>query len=179
MAKIPFPGTSSPAVGFEQPFEMLAACHERVRNSLELLGRIVAHIDSQGHDAQSRAAAADVLRYFDIAAPLHHEDEERHVFPLVAGGDAELAALGRRLHADHDEMASEWERLREALSAWSAAGDAGPVGNAARSSAARFAALYAGHLVIEEDRIFPAVRAMLDDRALAAMGTEMQSRRRR
>ena len=86
------PGFDTPAVGFEQPFEMLAACHDRVRRSLTLLQRMIEHIQAKGHDAQSRAAVADVLRYFDLAAP-HHLDEERHVFAvLAAAGDATLAA---------------------------------------------------------------------------------------
>ena len=74
-AGVNLPGFNTPAVGFEQPFEMLEACHERVQRSLALLGRIARHIDAQGHDAQSRSAAVDVLRYFDIAGPHHHEDE--------------------------------------------------------------------------------------------------------
>lgn len=74
------PGFGSLGVGFEQPFEMFEACHERVRRSLALLERLIVHVGAHGHDAQSRSAAADVLRYFDLAAPLHHEDEERHVF---------------------------------------------------------------------------------------------------
>jgi hypothetical protein len=53
-------GFDSPSVGFEQPFEMLAACHDRVLRSLALLQRLVDHIDAQGHDAQSRSAAVDV-----------------------------------------------------------------------------------------------------------------------
>lgn len=40
----PSPGFDSPAVGFEQPFDMLEACHERVRRSLSLLERLIAHI---------------------------------------------------------------------------------------------------------------------------------------
>ncbi|RZJ07918.1 MAG: hemerythrin domain-containing protein, partial [Rubrivivax sp.] len=31
---------AGPAVGFDQPFEMLAACHDRVRRSLDLLERL-------------------------------------------------------------------------------------------------------------------------------------------
>lgn len=179
MVTVPFPGTSSPAVGFEQPFEMLAACHDRVRNSLALLGRLLAHIDANGHDVQSRGAAADVLRYFDIAAPLHHEDEERHVFPLLAASDAELADIAERLQADHLEMAAEWQMLRTTLSAWTDEAASGSVGDAQRRCAERFAALYAPHLAIEEARIFPAARARLDAAALVAIGAEMQSRRRR
>jgi len=92
------PGFSSPAAGFEQPYEMLTACHERVQRTLDLLDRLIDHVAQHGLDAQSRSAAADVLRYFDLAAPLHHQDEELHVFPpLLAGEDAALRAVVRRL----------------------------------------------------------------------------------
>ena len=63
------PGFASPAVGFDQPFEMLHACHDRVERTLVLLGRMVAHVHDHGHDEDSRSAARDVLRYFDLAAP--------------------------------------------------------------------------------------------------------------
>ena len=35
--RISLPGVRSPGVGFEQPFEMLDACHDRVKRSLQLL----------------------------------------------------------------------------------------------------------------------------------------------
>ena len=70
----PLPGFSSPAVGFEEPFGMLEACHARMRRSLGLLYRLVAYVGEQGHDEISRSAASDVLRYFNLAAPPHHQD---------------------------------------------------------------------------------------------------------
>lgn len=77
------PGFNTPAVGFEQPFAMLEACHERVERTLTLLSRLRSYLREQAVDDAARQAARDVLRYFDIAAPLHHEDEELHVFPLL------------------------------------------------------------------------------------------------
>ena len=83
-----------PAAGFDQPFEMLAACHERAARMLDLLARLLPHLASQGCDEQARQAARDVMRYFDLAGPAHHEDEERHVFPLLqASPDPAAQAL--------------------------------------------------------------------------------------
>lgn len=88
------PGFNAPSVGFEQPFAMLEACHERVQRTLALLQRLRAHVLEHGADVPAQQAARDVLRYFDIAAPLHHEDEELHVFPLLlAQGSPDVAAL--------------------------------------------------------------------------------------
>ena len=43
------PGVRSPAVGFEQPFEMLQACHKRVQRSLDLLQRLIADCEARGY----------------------------------------------------------------------------------------------------------------------------------
>ncbi len=76
-------GHRAPGAGYEAPFEMLDACHERVERMLRLLHKLRAHLQASGWDAQAAEAARDVLRYFNEAAPRHHEDEERHVFPAV------------------------------------------------------------------------------------------------
>ncbi len=173
------PGFNSPAAGCEQPYEMLAACHERVQRTLDLLERLIAHVAQHGHDAQSRSAAADVLRYFDLAAPLHHQDEELHVFPaLLAGEDAALQAVVRRLQAEHREMDTLWAALRPTLLRWREAGASDAPDAALRAQAARLAQLYAGHIPLEETLVFPGAQAGMAATEQAAMGQEMQARRR-
>ena len=173
------PGFDTPAVCFEQPFEMLAACHDRVRRSLVLLQRLIEHVDAKGHDAQSHSAAADVLRYFDLAAPQHHLDEEHHVFAvLAAAGDATLAATTAGLRSDHARMETLWAPLRLALRAWSVPGASGLVGTVVRQQALAFVQVYAAHLQTEENIVFPAARARMDEARLAQMSAEMQGRRR-
>ena len=170
---------SAPAVGFEQPFEMLEACHDRVRRSLDLLARLLVHVDRHGHDAQSRSAARDVLRYFDLAAPHHHEDEEQHVFPrLLASGDDALVQAVQRLRADHERMSLCWAALRPGLAPWAEAGATGPAGAPMRAQAEAFLALYAAHLPVEEGLVFPAARSRCAAAEIDAMGREMQQRRR-
>ena len=61
---------------FEQPYEMMEACHERVHRMLALLERLREHLPLHGADAQAQQAARDIMRYFDQAAPQHHTDEE-------------------------------------------------------------------------------------------------------
>lgn len=173
------PGFDAPAVGFEQPFEMMEACHERVQRSLTLLQRLMAHIDEKGHDPSSRGAAADVLRYFDIAAPLHHEDEELHVLPLlVASGDPALLAAVATLREDHERMHTLWMALRGTLLGWRDDIAPQPIDAATRALAGEFVGCYDSHIALEEQRVYPAARARLDEAALAAMGAEMQARRR-
>ncbi len=173
------PGFDTPAVGFEQPFEMLVACHARVNRTLDLLRRLIDHIDTSGHDQSSRSAAADVLRYFDIAAPLHHEDEELHVFPALADStDPRVTAAVVTLQGDHQRMAAHWGRLRLALVAWRDDAAPPPIEAPVRQAAQEFIGLYAAHIATEEGLVYPAARACFDDAGLARIGAEMQGRRR-
>jgi hemerythrin-like domain-containing protein len=163
----------APAAGFDQPFELLAACHDRVERSLALLERLAGHLRAHGADEAARSAARDVLRYFDLAAPQHHEDEERHVLPALRSQGQ--VALAERLQAEHVRMAQAWARVRPgldelvqgraeaALADWPAWRD--------------FAVLYRAHAALEDASAFPAARAALDAAAERAMGREMAHRR--
>lgn len=171
------PGFTTPAVGFDQPFEMLQACHERVQRSLRLLARLVSHLREQGCDAAARDAAADVLRYFDLAAPHHHEDEERHVFPpLLASGDAALVETVRRLQAEHAEMTRAWAAARPALQAL-ATGARSSLDAEEESRLAYLGGLYAQHILTEETLAYPAAHRGLGAADLQRMGREMARRR--
>ena len=167
----------APGAGFEAPFEMLEACHQRVRRMLTLLQRLRAHVAIHGSDAQARQAARDVMRYFDMAAPQHHLDEELHVFPpLVARGDAAVTALVERLQREHLEMESRWRQARQVLDLV-AEGAVNRLEDGDEARLAAFADLYDGHLRDEEGIAFPAAQALLDAPARHAMGEEMMRRR--
>lgn len=161
---------STPAAGFDEPFAMLHACHERVERSLALLERLTAHVVQHGADAQARDAARDVLRYFDIAAPQHHEDEERHVLPALRAQDQ--AALADRIAADHVAMSAAWQSLRPWLLAIGQ-GDASVV----MPDLPRFTALYREHIALEEGSAFTRAQSVLDAEEQQAMGREMAQRR--
>jgi hemerythrin-like domain-containing protein len=165
----------TPQAGFDQPFEMLEACHERVQRMLRLLQRLRTHLVSMGCDAQARQAARDVMRYFDVAAPHHHEDEERHVFPpLLAAGLCVDIVL--RLQREHLEMTALWPLVREVLQRvdgdhWTGFAPAD------EDTLERFARLYDWHIAAENELVYPAAVQHLDGAAQAAMGEEMARRR--
>jgi hemerythrin-like domain-containing protein len=174
------PGLHSPAAGFDEPFEVLSACHERVRRSLGLLQRLVAHVAQHGADDQARDAARDVARYFNLAAPAHHEDEERHLVPrLQASADARQREAAATLLADHALIRSRWQALRPLLQ--SLRDGTLPPQPALGRAAADFVQVHDGHLALEDTLVFPAAETLAraeGEAALAAMGTEMAARRR-
>ena len=177
-APTPFPGFNTPVAGFDEPLAMLHACHERVRRSLSLLREIGERVAAGRVDDTVYGAAADVLRYFDQAAPQHHEDEEQHIFPRVLAHtcDGEVRAAVMKLQEDHLAMESQWARLRVPLAALAKGRDEG-YGAPQIAAATRFCALYDGHAQTEEGVVFPLAARLLDDDALHAMGEEMARRR--
>ena len=172
------PGFNAPSVGFEQPFAMLEACHERVQRTLGLLQRLRAHVLEHGADVPAQQAARDVLRYFDIAAPLHHQDEELHVFPLLlAQGAADVAALVARLQHDHACMADDWAAARLPLQAL-VEGRQAAFSEADGAAFDCFVGRYDRHISDEETVAYPAAQSLLAAPALEAMGAEMAARRK-
>jgi hemerythrin-like domain-containing protein len=115
------------------------------------------------------------MRYFDLAAPAHHEDEERHVFPpLLAAGLCVDIVL--RLQREHQEMTQLWPLAREVLQRVDAADWAG-FAPADEGTLERFARLYDWHIAAENELVYPAATQRLDGAAQAAMGEEMARRR--
>ena len=164
------------APGYEQPFGMLHACHERVHRTLALLARLREHVERHGPDDQARQAARDVLRYFDLAAPQHHLDEELHVLPrLESSGSPGLVRLAAQLREDHRRMEAGWARARPLLHAL-ADGQATPL-LAAHETLADFAGLYQRHIAAEESAAFPGAQATMDTASLQAMSEDMMRRR--
>ena len=201
------PGHRAPGAGYEAPFEMLDACHERVERMLRLLHKLRAHLQASGWDAQAAEAARDVLRYFNEAAPRHHEDEERHVFPAVlaapdapalphtgvddssgtdSGSGTSLHAVVRRLLQDHADMQTRWASARPVLEriARPPAEDRAssqtrwqPLAACEEAALDSFASLYASHIEAENHLIYPAAQQALTPAQLQAMSADMMARR--
>jgi hypothetical protein len=180
LTSITLPGHRAPAAGFEAPFEMLGACHERVERMLGLLVRLQKHVLLRGWDESVASAARDVMRYFDQAAPLHHEDEERHVFPsLLAGDDAALRRVVQSLQQDHRDMEAAWSVARGVLASVAQAPPTGWVRFSPPEEAllTGFAGLYDRHLRDEDRLVYPAAQAGLSPESLRAMSADMMRRR--
>ena len=142
-----------------------------------LLFRLRDHLRAHGADEQARQAARDVMRYFDQAAPQHHQDEELHVFPAVGSGDPATVAVVERLQQDHLQMEiAVGGRARRAVRAWN--GEPRPVSR--RSRMRRWTPSRACTPITsaaEEQIAYPAAAAAMDAPAQAGMGAEMMRRR--
>ncbi|QLI81133.1 hemerythrin domain-containing protein [Chitinibacter fontanus] len=161
-------------VTFETPVAMLIACHDRVRQYAALTETLVSHVAQHGADAAAIAGAQSILRYFDIAAPLHHQDEDEDLFPaLIPLASAELKQVIDQIMAEHDELGALWQQVRAALLALVAGND----NELSAELAAQFASRYPAHAAREEDEIYPYAKVLLDAKQLQQLGRNMAARR--
>jgi hemerythrin-like domain-containing protein len=172
------PGHSAPAVGFEVPLEMLAACHGRVQHQCETLQRLLAHLKDHGADRPAQEAARAVTRYFDTAARHHHDDEEQDLFPALlesmAGSDATcLRELTAALCHDHRALEGRWQRVRMALLQV----QEGQASTLAEADVPGFIDRYARHIAREETELLPMAARLISAEELDRIGRNMRARR--
>ena len=166
------------APGFDQPIAVLKHCHDRIRKQLATLAKLPAHLAAHGADEQARQAAAAVIKYFDQAAPLHHEDEEHDLVPMLQasaqGADAAvLAELVPRILNEHQQMDGLWQGLHEELKL--IAGGAGA--SLSEANMRRFGEVYTRHMELEESQIAPMAKRLFSAEQMARLGQAMQQRR--
>jgi len=166
------------APGFDQPIAVLKHCHGRIRKQLATLERLLPHLPAHGADEQARQAASAVLKYFDKAAHLHHEDEEQDLIPMlraVAQGEdaATLQALAPVILQDHKDMDALWQDLHEQLTAV-ANGSASLLSS---TSVGRFVQRYSAHMEREESTMAPMAMRLFSPEQMARMGAAMARRR--
>lgn len=157
-----------------EPTELLLACHGRLRHFSELSRALATRDDVE--DERLVDAAHRLLRYFRVALPLHEDDEERSLAPvLLARATEEQADAMDRMRDQHGllhdvlaDLFPLWERVEAEPRSLDR--------KTARPHALRLATVLDVHLELEETLIFPMVAAFpsAERRRLAE---EMRARR--
>jgi hemerythrin-like domain-containing protein len=176
---IKIPGFTSPAVGLDQPLEILEACHERVKNHCQILQRLSAHLKVAGIDDQAILASKNLLRYFEIAAKNHHEDEENNLFPMLlesmAGSDAVcINEIINVLKEEHIHLERIWQSIKDPLELIAS----GTIASIDETQILLLATTYEKHINLEENELFPMAKRLLNEEQLKLMSQDMTERRK-
>ncbi|WP_293276733.1 hemerythrin domain-containing protein [Neisseria sp. oral taxon 014] len=162
------------SVTFAEPIEMLYACHGKVRRFCGQVAMLSDYIAENGCNQIVLQTIRQIAQYFNVAAPLHHEDEEENFFPLLLQyapqaqeSVDELLRQHVSLHGNWDAVAAEFAKL-EADNAYI------PDAEAFK----RFVAGYDVHLAIEEP-LFDMGKTFIPKEKLTKIGEIMAARRRR
>jgi hypothetical protein len=165
--------------GFDRPLELIKQVHRRIEHRCALMGRLVEHLAERGCDADARATAAHIVRFFDDDVARHHEDEELEFYDsVVAAAPARdrdrVAALVAQLRSEHTVLQRLWaEALRPQLVAVQqgrAAWLGGP-------DVERCHALYIEHTDRENNELIPVAEACFTPEKLEGLGRSMARRR--
>lgn len=164
---------NTPSVTFAQPIDMLYACHDKVRRFCSQVNMLPDYIAENGRNDVVLQATRQISQYFNVAAPLHHEDEEENFFPLLLQyapqaqeSIDELLRQHESLHANWSAVAEEFARLKK---------DADYQLNT--EVLQRFTAGYDMHLGIEEP-LFEMGKTFIPKEKLTEIG-EIMARRRK
>ncbi len=162
------------APSFDNPLEMLLACHGRIQSQCATLHKLLQHLSSHGCDTQAQQAAQAILRYFDTAGQNHHDDEEQDLFPcLLATPNSEVHELIARLLDEHKVLNAAWHQLRPLLL------DIAEGREVALDikSVEHFIKVHDRHISLENEQLLPQAARLLDTIQLEALGRSMAARR--
>jgi len=171
---------AAPESSFDDPLGLLSDCHRRIERFLRQLLAVTDRGPKLDDDA--RHALEVALRYFREAAPRHTRDEEDSLFPrLRASGDPQARqalAIVEALESDHATADAAHAEVDKIGMAWLEGGviDTDNL-TRLRQLLTDLQSLYAHHIDIEDNTLFPAAGRVLSRDSIADVGREMAERR--
>lgn len=162
-----------PAPTWDEPIDMLYACHGKVKRFCSQLRLLPDYLAEHGLNPAAREAAERILIYFDQAAPLHHEDEEADFFPTLLQYAPQAQADVAELARQHGVLHENWAALRCELTALL---EQESPSSLKCETIQRFTDAYAVHIDIEEP-LFDLGRQTIPQAQRQAIGKIMAARR--
>jgi hemerythrin-like domain-containing protein len=167
---------------FSDPTGLLSDCHRRIEMFLASLERVGTLLDKP-LQAETRDALEGALRYFRDAAPKHTADEEDSLFPRLRelSGPEIKAALEQLDPLEHDHERANALHL-EVDNLGRCCLEQGSLPrkdvNRFRDLVSQLASIYAQHIRIEDEVVFPVAGRVLSSSEKSAIAAEMAHRRR-
>lgn len=160
-------------VTWDEPIEMLYACHGKVKNFCRQLQILPDYIEQNGCNEAVKNDVKQILNYFNQSAPLHHDDEEKDFFPALIKQVPTAQADVDLLEQQHVALHKNWDELSTQLVALLN----GERANVDRELIKRFVSGYDSHIAIEEP-LFELGREHLAESELQSIGKMMADRRK-
>lgn len=170
----------SAADSLEPPLDALMAWHRRGEALFEPMRRLGRRHPASAVDAATRRQADAVVDYFDRSVAVHHEDEERDLFPALvesmAGSDPVcLREMIARVTDGHRALAAAWGGLRPAFAALAAGTPSALAPEAVEALIVQCEPLFRR----EDEELLPMASRLLGDAARGEILAAMLARRRR
>lgn len=165
--------------GYDRPLDLIRQTHRRLEQRCALMQRLVGHLHENGCDADARATAGHIVRFFDEDMAHHHEDEEQEFYEAVAKAAPArsrpaVAKLVAELRREHDQLQAVW---RDVLRPQLVAIMEGRPQALNREAVDRCEMLYVSHVEREEQILLPIAEKHLSDARIEQLGRAMAERR--
>lgn len=166
--------------GFDRPLDLIRQTHRRLEQRCALMQRLVGHLQEKGCDADARATAGHIVRFFDEEMARHHEDEEQDFYQSVveatpAKTRPTIAKLVTGLLHEHDQLQAVWrDVLRPQLTGIME----GRSQLLNREAVDRCETLYVSHVEREEQMLLPIAEERFSDARIEQLGRGMAERRK-
>ncbi|URL05851.1 hemerythrin domain-containing protein [Avibacterium sp. 21-595] len=158
---------------WNEPIEMLYACHGKVKMFCRQLNILPSYLEKNGNIQAVQKDVQQILNYFNVAAPLHHDDEEKDFFPALLKYCPQAKADVARLASQHETLHQNWASLSVQLDALLK----GEITQIPEQLITQFIAGYDNHIAIEEP-LFELGKSHIPQEELTAMGKVMAERRK-
>ena len=147
---------------WNEPIDMLYACHSKVKRFCKQLTILPGYLEKNGVNQAVLNDVKTILQYFNHAAPLHHDDEEKDFFP----------ALIEKAPQAKESVDENWAKLSEQLEELIVEKRT----DVDERLITLFVASYDRHIALEEP-LFELGKQYLSAEQLTAMGKIMFARR--
>ena len=170
----------SAADRLEPPLDVLAAWHRQGQGVFVTMRRLAKDAPALSVDEVAQRNAQSVLAFFDRSIEVHHEDEERDLFPALiesmAGSDPVcLREMIAGLTDEHRALAAAWRDLRPDFAALAAGTPWALDADLVETMILQCERLFRR----EDEELLPMASRLLSDEARAGIFAGMLARRRR
>lgn len=160
-------------VTWAEPIEMLYACHGKVKRFCKQLEILPTYLTQHGVNQAVKNDVQQILNYFNLSAPLHHDDEEQDFFPALLAVCPQAQENVDKLETQHHDLHQNWANLAVELQALVE----GKQTALDEALIKRFISGYDLHIGLEEP-LFELGKAHLSPETLHAIGQRMAARRK-
>lgn len=170
---------AKPDSGFDDPIGMLTDCHRRIEHFLNILCVVAGRAQRRALSEEETEAIHAALQYFHVGGVRHTADEEESLFPRIRAelGSGTLAEI-TRLEDDHATAAGLHAAVETLYLKWILAASLDESDTQElMSNTQSLKRLYAAHIQVEEQLVFPRAAELLGSETVQAIGWEFRARR--
>ncbi len=162
-----------PATDFSNGLQVIQNYHDDFLNRGKALITLVDTLRLEGMSETLANQCINSHCHYTHACLLHHQDEEKGLFPLIVNQSPLIDGMLERLTLDHEEIEEEWEALGSRLSQPEHIRDFGELQTLARA----FEKVLREHLTRENEDFLPQINALLTPEQRLESGEIMQQLR--